>query len=366
MIGTLPLVAAVMLAQYIDPQTGRHVSPLKDLVTLNLSADRQTYYRGERMRLSLTARNVSASAVSGHFALNPRLGAVRVLYRMKGGEFVQLRCFLEPPGSFALGHRTLAVDDEYTERFDVAVATLVPFTFLLERTGTYELQALHDDAPKGPNGEIASNVLYVDVVGAPPEEREAQAAYTPVLAYLAQVPTGSSAFVTPETMAEAAVFIDRYRQSRYAGPVKEGLFKWLQVQVRTQRASADAVALYEKFMRATDTTAPELHVEASPRTLWPPNPKLVQVLTTGSVSDNEDPSPVVKLVSITCDDGCDVAQDVSGAELGTDDREFELRAERKGSGAGRTYTIVYSATDASGNEARAVTTVVVPHDQGKK
>jgi hypothetical protein len=54
------------------------------------------------------------------------------------------------------------------------------------------------------------------------------------------------------------------------------------------------------------------------------------------VSDNEDPNPVVMLVSVTCDDGCVPADDVVGAELGTDDREFDLRAERKGSGTGRT------------------------------
>jgi hypothetical protein len=43
-----------------------------------------------------------------------------------------------------------------------------------------------------------------------------------------------------------------------------------------------------------------------------------------------------------------------------------LRSERKGSGAGRTHTITYEASDAAGNKATATTTVVVPHDQGKK
>ena len=74
---------------------------------------------------------------------------------------------------------------------------------------------------------------------------------------------------------------------------------------------------------------------------------------------------LVRLVSIACDDSCDPALDVDGADLNTDDREFQLRAERTGPGNGRTYTITYSATDASGNAAQAVTTVVVPHDKGK-
>ena len=74
----------------------------------------------------------------------------------------------------------------------------------------------------------------------------------------------------------------------------------------------------------------------------------------------------MKLESITCDDACAPTNDIAEAELGTDDREFELRAERKGSGTGRTYSITYSGTDASGNKALATATVVVPHDQGKK
>ena len=84
------------------------------------------------------------------------------------------------------------------------------------------------------------------------------------------------------------------------------------------------------------------------------------------MSDDKDSSPTVALQSITCDDACVPADDIAGAELGTDDREFELRSERKGSGAGRTYTITYSATDSSGNAATAVTSVVLPHDLGKR
>jgi hypothetical protein len=55
---------------------------------------------------------------------------------------------------------------------------------------------------------------------------------------------------------------------------------------------------------------------------------------------------------------------IQDAELGTDDRRFALRAERSGNGPGRTYTAVYTATDESGNFTNALTTIVVPHDQG--
>ncbi len=117
---------------------------------------------------------------------------------------------------------------------------------------------------------------------------------------------------------------------------------------------------------STDKTPPTLVVSASPAQLWPPNHKLVPVTIAVTVSDNVDPNPSVKLVSITCDDGCDLGNDAIGAALNTDDRQFQLRAERSGVGAGRTYTITYIARDASGNTATKTTTVTVPHDQGKK
>ena len=112
-----------------------------------------------------------------------------------------------------------------------------------------------------------------------------------------------------------------------------------------------------------DSEPPTLTIAAAPTTLWPPNHKLVAVAMTIEVTDNVDPNPTVKLESITCDDGCNPSTDVSDAALNTDDRQFQLRAERLGTGSGRTYTITYSATGASGNTATKTTTVTVPHDQ---
>lgn len=126
--------------------------------------------------------------------------------------------------------------------------------------------------------------------------------------------------------------------------------------------------------RAADAT----DTGASPSSLWPPNHKLEPITVAVTVTDNVDPSPSVKLVSITCDDEgkinlkpkpklktCDPA-DVEGAAFGTDDRDFLLRAERLGTGPGRVYEITYSAQDAAGNETTATTPVTVGHDLGKK
>lgn len=81
-------------------------------------------------------------------------------------------------------------------------------------------------------------------------------------------------------------------------------------------------------------------------------------------------APIVVLTSVTNSEADDSAaggdgstrQDVQEADFWTEDTEFLLRAERAGKGDGRTYTITYSAVDASGNETQAQAVVEVPHD----
>jgi hypothetical protein len=115
-----------------------------------------------------------------------------------------------------------------------------------------------------------------------------------------------------------------------------------------------------------DHVPPSLKVRASPSAVWPPNDKLVSVTIDVEARDDRDDNPSVSLVSVTCDDACVPSTDIADAVLGTDDRTLLVRAKRTGAGPGRTYTITYSATDASGNEALTTTTVFVPHDQGKE
>ncbi len=109
--------------------------------------------------------------------------------------------------------------------------------------------------------------------------------------------------------------------------------------------------------------SPGLMLKVEPSNLWPPNNKLVQVNAVVSVSERSEPPPTVRLTSITCDDNCLPARDIVGADYGTDDRKFQLRATRSGDGSGRTYTITYSVTDSAGIESQASTRVFVPHDQ---
>ncbi|HEV2853781.1 MAG TPA: choice-of-anchor X domain-containing protein [Thermoanaerobaculia bacterium] len=118
-----------------------------------------------------------------------------------------------------------------------------------------------------------------------------------------------------------------------------------------------------------DHTPPVLSVTLSPTVLWPPNHQLQEVVAKISVTDDKDPHPAVRLVSITSsepDNGLgdgDTPNDIQQADFGTDDRQFLLRAERSGTELGRTYTITYEAEDAAGNTSQVSVKVMAPHDR---
>jgi hypothetical protein len=118
-----------------------------------------------------------------------------------------------------------------------------------------------------------------------------------------------------------------------------------------------------------DHQAPSLSVALSPSLLFPPNHALKTIHATVAAHDACDSSPQLRLVSITSDEpdqgttSDDVPNDIQGADVGTADLEFQLRAERDDDGDGRTYTVCYEAVDASGNVAHQCATVTVPHDR---
>lgn len=124
-------------------------------------------------------------------------------------------------------------------------------------------------------------------------------------------------------------------------------------------------------VNVVDTTPPEIDVSVSPDMLWPPNHKLVDIDATVNVTDICDATPTFVLTSILSnepDNGLgdgNTANDIQAADFGTADVSFKLRAERAGPGVGRTYTILYTAEDQSGNTAEASATVVVPHSKKK-
>jgi len=138
-----------------------------------------------------------------------------------------------------------------------------------------------------------------------------------------------------------------------------------------------------------DASPPTLSVTLNPSVLSPPNHRLVPIVADVQASDQCDGADVdIALVSIVIsepqrekdhkkdheeadrhDPGKererhrDKGSDIQGADFGTGDLEFSLRAERKGRGPGRTYIVTYRATDSAGNAATSSATVFVPHDE---
>jgi hypothetical protein len=122
-------------------------------------------------------------------------------------------------------------------------------------------------------------------------------------------------------------------------------------------------------VQVVDTTPPQLSFTVSPAIIFPsPSHKLVTVTASITTSDTCDANPAIRLISITSnepDNGLgdgDTPRDIQGAAFGTDDRQFQLRAERSGLGQGRIYTITYEAADDSGNVTVRQATVTVPRN----
>ena len=116
----------------------------------------------------------------------------------------------------------------------------------------------------------------------------------------------------------------------------------------------------------SDTVAPVIQsVTASPFLLLPANRQMVPVTISVVATDNIDPQPKCRIISVTSN------EPVSGTGRGdlspdwviTGDLTLNLRAELADRSDGRIYTITVEARDASGNASTQTTTVVVPKDR---
>lgn len=117
-----------------------------------------------------------------------------------------------------------------------------------------------------------------------------------------------------------------------------------------------------------DDTPPTIDVALDPNSLWPPNHKMAPIEANVTAEDN-CPGVSFALTSLTSDepdngeaDG-NTVNDIQDANIGTPDVAFSLRSERSGRGDGRVYTVMYTATDGSGNDTVDSATVTVPHNQ---
>jgi hypothetical protein len=111
-----------------------------------------------------------------------------------------------------------------------------------------------------------------------------------------------------------------------------------------------------------DTTPPEItELSVSPAVIWPPNKKMRPATVSVSATDVCDPDPVCSIVSVENDEG------TSCWEI-TGDLTLKVKAQRRGKGDGRAFTVTVKCVDFSGNASTASTNIEVPHDmrKGKK
>src|SRR5262249_9669845 len=111
-------------------------------------------------------------------------------------------------------------------------------------------------------------------------------------------------------------------------------------------------------VRVVDMTGPVIaSASAAPAVIWPPNKAMVAVSISASAADNCDAAPSCRITKVTSNEAADFQ--ITGPMT------VSLRADRSGSGRGRTYSVWVTCTDASGNDsAPRSAMVVVPHDQG--
>lgn len=135
-------------------------------------------------------------------------------------------------------------------------------------------------------------------------------------------------------------------------------------------ASEDLVAV---IANCVDSDPPTLAVSLTPDILSPPDRSMRAIGAEITVSDDCDARPAVRLTDVVISgpdipnppEGPLAGDDVQGAEFGTDDRAFQLRAEPDGDGTSRTYTVTYEAEDASGKTiVKSVEVTVVASQNG--
>ena len=154
------------------------------------------------------------------------------------------------------------------------------------------------------------------------------------------------------------VLISDPNQFQWYGTINDaGTLVW----AAPDQPGSSAWYLYQAKWVVSDTTPPQiLSLAATPNLLWPANHRLIPVMLTVNAVDNSDPSPVVRITQVTCNEPR--ASSTPDWEL-TGPLSLNLRADRSGNGKGRVYTVMVQCQDASGNVSSASVDVPVPHDK---
>jgi len=122
-----------------------------------------------------------------------------------------------------------------------------------------------------------------------------------------------------------------------------------------------------------DTTAPSLSPVPTVTMLWPANHEMHSVMIQANAFDNGGGAITLSVEVIssepidgTADGSTEPDYEIISIDNETGLIELNLRAERAGTGDGRTYTIIVTATDEVGNQSVATIEISAPHDRRKK
>ncbi len=186
-------------------------------------------------------------------------------------------------------------------------------------------------------------------------------------------PAGAVAPGLLATSADTCSVLVTIQNSRGGGADASGAFALGSTPVTyTASDSSGNIATCTSTVTIRDTTPPVLVASASPVQLWSPNHRLVPVQVSLQASDLCSAIPPIALRSALSSEPDDApgdgdgatTGDISGADLGISDGEVLLRAERSGTGPGRTYSLVYEGIDTAGNIAQSTVSVNVLHNIG--
>lgn len=124
----------------------------------------------------------------------------------------------------------------------------------------------------------------------------------------------------------------------------------------------------EKFSVLTgdanfDHTPPQISFDVSPKIIWPPNNKMVDINITGNIRDQ---NPYQTIIKVEDEYGL-IEPSITLLNQTNINQIIKLEASRKGDDLdGRKYVVKILATDKAGNTSLETKEVLVPHDQGKK
>jgi hypothetical protein len=210
------------------------------------------YFRGETIELTIKVQNASSRPITGYFNLSPVWGDSVLSHRYADGPYANVECLLAPFAHDPEQRTSLQRGEEKTVVVSVAVSDApgcepARGAFLLDDLGQHYLRvAFHDTSGDDPNGFLESNELAMRVVPAPGREEAAQAAYTPAFAWVSQFRWGAD-YATEKAVRDIAAFLDRFPESRYAGPLRAGLRRALDFKIRRQKATSAERAIYDRY-----------------------------------------------------------------------------------------------------------------------